>query len=129
MSTSVHSLPLELLVLIFTLATSDERYEGDRNRTAITLVCEGWKELVYGTPSIWTKIHYTGSLARTMLALAKSQPMLIDVRFSLSVRIDAPVNVAFLEACNHTHRWRSVWLSLRHWKGRLDDYLSGPAPS
>lgn len=63
-----------------------------------------------------------------MLALAKSQPRLIDVRFSLAARTDAPVNVAFLEACNHIHRWRSVWLSLRHWKGQLGDCLSGPAP-
>lgn len=126
MMTSIDDLPEEVLIQLFHSVLELDFFCNPLRRAALALVCKQWHRIVYGSPSLWTRISTRYSPTQTILALEKSQPIPIAIAFSFSG--DA-VDGAFIIACDHMHRWKDAWINLGILQQQaLYNLLSTPAP-
>lgn len=131
MTASIHFLPEELLVAIFTLILENEDIKIPHLRTTLVLVSKDWLRIVYDTPSLWTKIHDTHTDAQITLALVRSREAPLDIhcnsrRLGVWPSLDTPPDGRFVEVCHHLRRWRVARLHLT--KETPWDGLIAPAP-
>lgn len=128
MDASVHALPDELLIHVFTLYL--DQYHLD-HRTILALVAKRWHNIVYYTSLFWTRIHRRNSATQNMLALERSGSSGLEVNFQLLLLIPRPLFQApgfesFKEACKHMYRWRTASLGLNP-EGTSAPHFSGTA--
>ncbi|KAF7335330.1 F-box domain-containing protein [Mycena sanguinolenta] len=111
----IHTLPVELLAEIFDLTIRDYTHVQDAHR--ISQVCSDWRQLVHGTPRLWTRpiqIHLQkrrtddreqAYLDGLMAWLTRSAPLAVPV----SVLADADIYHHMPEQILRTApRWRSL---------------------
>ncbi|KAF8208446.1 hypothetical protein K438DRAFT_274468 [Mycena galopus ATCC 62051] len=118
---SIRTLPVEMLAAIFEFAIRDHI----RNAFRISQVCSDWRQVVHGTPQLWTgpievdlegKIgHQTRAYADGLKAwLVRSAPLLITLTLELGGRLgNTMINHRILEEVLTTGpRWRSLKIRL-----------------
>lgn len=130
MAASVHTLPEELIVLIFTLYLPEFLDAHSQARSTLASVSKRWNAIVNETPSLFTRIHCNDSRANNSLALMKSRSHPLDVVFETSHHDPltcAAMQESFREAVQHLSRWRSAILRLNR-EDNLFGYLAAPAP-
>ncbi|KAG8945445.1 hypothetical protein FRC04_000820 [Tulasnella sp. 424] len=109
----INTLPPELLVNIFSIATRNNRITVSSDNAALSLVCRYWNSLVSTTPSLWARVdEETMSVAMIIRAIEKSQNAPLELVCTWWALEQAKRDAMLNELFRHTHRWREVSLAL-----------------
>ncbi|KAG8920115.1 hypothetical protein FRC01_000912 [Tulasnella sp. 417] len=131
-----YHLPVELLTFILTLLfpDTDDRSKDDVAEIyRLRLVSKSWKELIEGTPRLWTYVSpkYPLVVVRDCLRWSKNHPLQISIVETWSYPMEALID--FLQLLQpQSHRWKT--LSYANLGGRNLDrirvrrFLESPAP-
>ncbi|KAF7796303.1 hypothetical protein EIP86_007480 [Pleurotus ostreatoroseus] len=114
-STSIDSLPTELLIEIFALCTGDD---APLAPLVLAQVCRGWRTVIWTTPDAWRRLSLDdtqrpvpASHRQAALWLAHSHPHAFDVRVQLA-RPDSLLPL-LAPVLPHLHRCRTLELAGR----------------
>ncbi|KIY46837.1 hypothetical protein FISHEDRAFT_75275 [Fistulina hepatica ATCC 64428] len=147
---AIHALPIEILVLVFSLATEHPRPKLVDSSLHLSHVCTSWRALAFGTPSLWARLRMVVRPNDDVLAqheyrdwFARAQPYLVDVDLT-DPRTNAGVALAFLTAsglaahigsfalqvhCYQLRGWASTsFPALKHLSIRLGGHVRSEDP-
>ncbi|KAF9012904.1 hypothetical protein BDZ89DRAFT_1167136 [Hymenopellis radicata] len=137
-ATPIHSLPIELLLAVFTFVDEDEASEGEapgflsmnNKRWQLGRVCNWWRRVVEESPSLWTRIDVPlaeasmlrdpAALLHHALRLTKGQGLDLWLNFEMEASAEegdittAPAFTAtdlFTILVAHVSCWRKVVLT------------------
>ncbi|KAF7357591.1 F-box domain-containing protein [Mycena sanguinolenta] len=119
LSSSIYTLPVELLAEIFDLAIDDKTHIKDIYR--ITQVCSDWRKVAHGTPRLWTRLlplnlrHKKDDEAQVYLDglkawLAHSAPFTVPVSIDM-MKGEFISHRMVDEVLNTASRWCSLAIS------------------
>ncbi|KAG8971384.1 hypothetical protein FRB90_010514, partial [Tulasnella sp. 427] len=129
-STTIHSLPEELLLEAIRVVISPERPLGDL--VHLSSVCRRWKTILFGASSLWSSISGLEGLhvIRQAIRLSKNAPLDITYNSTLVKRTSGTSLAAFLHELSTTiHRWRSLEIFSKDLYAMLEALNTTPAPN
>ncbi|KIO30665.1 glycoside hydrolase family 5 protein [Tulasnella calospora MUT 4182] len=107
-----HHLPVELLAYILNIRFPDTggRIKKDMEELyRLRLLSKSWKELIEGTPTLWTHIsaHYPAAVVRDCLKWSKTHLLRIKILYMWGYPAEPLIELLQLLQ-PHSHRWKAL---------------------
>lgn len=126
----LHQLPNEILVPILRISMDREDVGQAWQRSELASVCRRWRELVEGSPGLWTTITSRDGSTSISRSLVKSGTLKLDIvgdwRNLNSIMGQQRIQAFLGLVAGHCERWRSLDLQLAVREIGYRDVLNTP---